>query len=227
MPSTLALAPLLLFLAPAAQSTWYDSETDYSTLPPTAAERFLELASFDLLAAQKLAVETTQGRVAEARFVPGPPAHCEVQVYTPEQHLLVRTDPLGTRIEAQEVVTRIPGWPVDGEWVELPSGLKYFDVEVGQGKEPRNSVSLVSTQYEAWLVDGTKFQSTEGRDKPVTSPLSGGIPGWKEGLLSMKVGGRRKLLIPPELAYGSAGQGCLIPPDAMLIFDVTLVRTKP
>jgi len=115
----------------------------------------------------------------------------------------------------------------EGEWVELPSGLKYIDIEIGQGKEPRNSVSQVSTDFAGWLVDGTCFQDTSERGKPLTSPLSGGIEGWREGLLSMKVGGKRKLIIPPELAYGAAGQQCLIPPNAMLIFDVTLVRTKP
>ena len=226
MRSLLALGPLLALVAPPVQ-TWYDSNKDYSKLPPTAAERYAELAAFDLLAAQKLVAETVGGRIAEARFVSGEAPCCEVHVYTAEEHLLVRTDPLGTRIESQEGIARIPGWPVEGEWIELPSGLKYFDVEVGEGKEPRNSVSQVSTEFDGWLVDGTKFQSTAERGKPLTSPLSGGIDGWKEGLLSMKVGGKRKLLIPPELAYGAAGQDCLIPPNAMLIFDVHLVRTKP
>lgn len=225
MRSLLALGPLLALVAPPAQS-WYDPKKDYSSLPPSAAERYAELAAFDLLAAQKLVADTLQGRIAEARFVPGQTPCCEVHVYTADQHLLVRTDPMGTRIEGQEEVQRFPGWPVDGEWVELPSGLKYIDVEVGQGKEPRNSVSQVSTEFDGWLVDGSRFQSTSERGKPMTSPLSGGIEGWKEGLLSMKVGGKRKLLIPPELAYGAAGQQCLIPPNATLIFEVELLGVK-
>lgn len=231
---TPGLALGLLLAAPAAPAsppaaapqTWYDAEADYRSLPPTASEMHALLAPVDLAAAQRLAIETSGGRVAEARFVGGEEPACEVRVYTEERQLLLRTDPAGTRVLSQEEVARIPGWPMEGDWIELPSGLKYYDVEVGDGTEPRNSVVLVTTEYAGYLVDGTCFQSTADLGRPMVSPLSGGIPGWKEGLLSMKTGGRRKLLIPPELGYGPAGYGCQVPPDATLVFDVELLKWK-
>ncbi len=227
MQKLLALGTLLFAPLPAPQDPWYDPLRDYAALPPLPAERHAALAAFDLPAAQALAVRATGGLVQEAHVVLGDDPRCEVELYTASERVKVVTDPRGTQVREQESIARFPGWPMEGDWVELPSGLKYYDVEVGQGKEPRNAICLATTEFDGWLMDGTLFQTTSERGKPITAPLSGGIPGWREGLLSMKVGGRRKLLVPPELAYGAAGQSCLIPPNATLLFDVHLVRVKP
>lgn len=111
------------------------------------------------------------------------------------------------------------------KWVRLPSGLEYQEVTIGQGRETSNG-DTVATHYLGTLQDGTKFDSSYDRGQPFSFVLGSGtvIKGWDEGLLSMKVGGKRKLIIPANLGYGDRGAGGgLIPPGATLLFDVELV----
>ncbi|HJV35541.1 FKBP-type peptidyl-prolyl cis-trans isomerase [Geomonas sp.] len=111
--------------------------------------------------------------------------------------------------------------------VKLPSGLSYTDIVKGTGDAPTSGKG-VSVRYTGWLTDGTKFDSTEGKGAPFSFTIGRGevIPGWDEGVMSMKVGGKRKLVIPPQLGYGSSGAGGVIPPNATLIFDVELVSVE-
>jgi peptidylprolyl isomerase len=104
------------------------------------------------------------------------------------------------------------------------SGLKYFDLVEGQGDSPAEGQTVV-VHYTGWLEDGTKFDSSLDRGQPFTFPLGQGavIPGWDEGVSTMKIGGKRQLVIPPELGYGEAGAGASIPPGATLIFEVELL----
>ncbi len=106
------------------------------------------------------------------------------------------------------------------------SGLQYVDMVVGTGETPAADAS-VEVHYTGWLTDGTKFDSSVDRGTPFTFSLSGGvIPGWLEGVASMKVGGKRKLIIPFDLAYGERGRPPVIPPSATLVFDVELLAIK-
>lgn len=115
----------------------------------------------------------------------------------------------------------------ESDYVTTDSGLKYYDFEVGSGAQPQVG-QVVSVHYTGWLEDGTKFDSSLDRGHPLQFPVGQGqvIKGWDEGLLSMKVGGKRQLVIPTELGYGANGAGGVIPPNATLIFEVELVSVQ-
>jgi FKBP-type peptidyl-prolyl cis-trans isomerase FkpA len=110
---------------------------------------------------------------------------------------------------------------------QTPSGLYYQDLEVGSGTEAQNGAD-VTVHYTGWLTDGTKFDSSVDRGTPFAFPLGAGqvIAGWDEGVNGMRVGGKRKLVIPPDLAYGDRGAGNAIPPGATLVFDVELLDVQ-
>jgi peptidylprolyl isomerase len=113
------------------------------------------------------------------------------------------------------------------DYTTTESGLKYYDIVEGDGETPQAGQTVV-VNYTGWLQDGTKFDSSVERGQPFSFVLGTGgvIPGWDEGVASMKVGGKRQLVIPPELAYGDAGSGGVIPPGATLIFDVELLSIQ-
>ncbi len=120
-------------------------------------------------------------------------------------------------------VPSYPGAVVDGTGTVTASGLRYFDLVVGDGPQPSGPTTRVRVHYTGWLTDGTKFDSSVDRGQPYNTLLNRVIGGWTEGIGSMRVGGKRKLVIPPQLAYGPGGKGS-IPPNATLIFDVELVE---
>jgi FKBP-type peptidyl-prolyl cis-trans isomerase len=110
---------------------------------------------------------------------------------------------------------------------QTPSGLYYQDLEVGSGTEALSGAN-VTVHYTGWLTDGTKFDSSVDRGTPFVFPLGAGrvIAGWDEGVSGMLVGGKRKLVIPADLAYGDRGAGNAIPPGATLVFDVELLDAQ-
>ncbi len=118
---------------------------------------------------------------------------------------------------------------VTGDGVKTASGLQYWDIKVGTGAVA-TSGSRVKMHYTGWLDTGKKFDSTVEAHQPYSFTLGKGevIKGWDEGIEGMKVGGKRQLRIPPELAYGEDGHPPQVPPNATLIFDVQLLAvTSP
>ena len=108
--------------------------------------------------------------------------------------------------------------------VTTASGLQYDDLTEGAGAEARAG-QTVSVHYTGWLTDGQKFDSSKDRNQPFSFALGTGmvIKGWDEGVQGMKVGGVRRLTIPPQLGYGVRGAGGVIPPNATLVFEVELL----
>jgi FKBP-type peptidyl-prolyl cis-trans isomerase FkpA len=111
-----------------------------------------------------------------------------------------------------------------GNYVTAASGLKYRDLKVGDGKEAKPHDTVV-VHYTGWLKDGTKFDSSRDRHKAAEFSLDEVVQGWGEGIPGMKVGGKRRLVIPPELGYGKKGRPG-IPPDSELTFTVELIDVK-
>ena len=123
----------------------------------------------------------------------------------------------------------IPVTPtVDSTQVKLTAtGLGIQELREGNGRVAEAG-NVVAVHYTGWLTDGSKFDSSRDRGDPLVFPLGRGqvIPGWDEGVAGMKVGGRRKLVIPARLGYGEQGAGGVIPPNATLVFDVELCGVR-
>lgn len=119
------------------------------------------------------------------------------------------------------------GLPDTSNLTTTASGLQYKDVTVGSGTEAKEG-DTVSVHYTGWLTDGTKFDSSVDRGQPFSFPLGAGsvIPGWDEGVAGMKEGGKRILVIPSNLGYGTSGAPGVIPPNATLIFEVELLDVE-
>ena len=117
---------------------------------------------------------------------------------------------------------------MDEQVIQTATGLKYVEIVEGSGAQPKPGDS-VSVHYTGWLKSGQKFDSSHDRGQPLVFPLGRGrvIKGWDEGVASMKVGGKRKLIIPALLGYGDRGAGGVIPPGATLIFEVELMGVTP
>lgn len=111
--------------------------------------------------------------------------------------------------------------------IRTPSGLVIEDLVVGDGAVA-SAGQRVTVHYTGWLTDGKKFDSSKDRRDPFVFPLGRGqvIKGWDEGVAGMKVGGKRKLTIPPSLGYGARGAGGVIPPNATLLFEVELLNVS-
>jgi len=116
----------------------------------------------------------------------------------------------------------------EDDYITTASGLKYYDLVAGEGDTPETGQTAV-VHYTGWLADGAVFDSSIQRGQPLSFQvgLGGVIPGWDEGVASMQVGGKRQLVIPPDLGYGETGSGGVIPPNATLIFEVELLEILP
>ena len=171
------------------------------------------------------ALEKTKGgmvREASMNTAAEPPV-INCAVFKDGQRHDVVVNAVDGSIVSDTMMSRFPGDAFTGQIVTLPSGLQYVDLKEGTGATPADKNAVVKVHYTGWLVDGKKFDSSVDRGEPASFALSGVIPGWTEGVGSMKVGGKRKLIVPYMLAYGERGRGP-IPAKATLVFDVELLE---
>nr|WP_255604443.1 FKBP-type peptidyl-prolyl cis-trans isomerase [Oscillochloris sp. ZM17-4] len=130
-------------------------------------------------------------------------------------------------VDIQAGPPEAPAQVDDSQYTTTPSGLKYYDFEVGSGAEATAGKTAV-VHYTGWLTDGTMFDSSLNRGDTFPFQVGAGrvIKGWDEGVAGMRVGGRRQLVVPSSLGYGANGAGGVIPPNATLIFEVELVDVQ-
>ncbi len=124
-------------------------------------------------------------------------------------------------------ITPLSAQSAEGQETTTASGLKYVDIKEGTGPKPKKGQNVL-VHYTGWLKDGTKFDSSVDRNQPFPFRVGVGqvIRGWDEGVITMKVGGKRRLIIPPKLGYGARGAGGVIPPNATLVFEVELLDLR-
>jgi FKBP-type peptidyl-prolyl cis-trans isomerase len=140
--------------------------------------------------------------------------------------VLAQTPAQKPKVQVVRPSTNTPS-KVTGDGIKTESGLQYWDIKEGLGT-PAKAGDHVKVHYTGWLTTGKKFDSSVDAHQPYEFALGQGevIKGWDEGVAGMKVGGKRQLRIPPELAYGEAGHPPQIPQNATLIFDVQLLAIK-
>jgi FKBP-type peptidyl-prolyl cis-trans isomerase len=116
---------------------------------------------------------------------------------------------------------------VTGDGMSTPSGVKYWDIQTGEGKAAEKG-HVVQILFKEWIRNGKEIGSSISRDKPTVFTLGVGqvIKGWEDGVEGMKPGGKRQILIPPDLAYGAAGVPPVVPPNSTLIFDIELIGVQ-
>lgn len=145
----------------------------------------------------------------------------------PQTTTIITADPSSLLAQAPSLPPETMAQSSEADYTTTPSGLKYRDIKVGTGVQPKKG-QVVVVDYTGTLTSGKKFDSSRDRGQPFQFTIGVGqvIKGWDEGVATMRVGGRRELIIPANLAYGSRAVGGVIPANSTLVFDVELLGVK-
>jgi peptidylprolyl isomerase len=211
-------------------------DKDFASLPPKPSDvqQKLDALKVSLSQAIDVAQKSVNGkaRSAELDLKEATPAY-RVLVYAQgKAHRVVVNGETGA-IASSDIQPYLPGASFDGDLTAQESGLQFIDLKVGEGEAVTESASVVLVNAIGFLVDGTeiinttKSQNPEMKPEPVALPLKGMFPGFTEGTKGMKVGGKRKIVMPAALAYGERGNPPVIPANATLIFDIELLGVDP
>lgn len=229
-PLFLLLAPLLVlgvaYPAYQQQQGRQAKSSNYERLRPSPKEVHERLSGYKVSLSEAITIAEAAvggGKAASAFLAEGKQPTYTITAFTEREAQTFVVDARNGAIRSQQAIPRFPGEPVEGEWTELESGLKYFDLRVGHGALPAGTASTVRVHYTGYLVNGVKFDSSRDRGRATTFALDRVIPGWREGVLTMRVGGKRKLIVPPVLGYGDRGNPPTVPGKATLIFDIELI----
>ena len=220
---TIAALALVSAAAFATMSPLAGGGRDLTKIPLDPGVREKELGAKSVTLAKAIEMAAKEGGVvASAAYDDG--GQIAISLFQGGAEHVVVMDSGSGAVISKTAMARFPGDAVSGEGHTSSTGLIVYELKTGEGAEAIAKTSKVSVHYTGWLVDGTKFDSSVDRKQPFQFSLGGGvIAGWLEGVAGMKVGGKRKLVIPANLGYGDRGAGAVIPPKAVLVFDVELL----
>lgn len=225
MPIRRPLLVAALSLAALGTLSWFLPQ-DYENIPEPIGSAAAKVRKSPVsLGAALAAAEAEVGGLAREARLDLEAGVAVVWVFTTDESWRVRVGAGGKVVDKKKDAEFVlPGEPVKGEPHKTPSGLVWYELVEGTGEVPPSSATQVKVHYSGWLLDGKKFDSSVDRGQPASFTLNGVIAGWTEGVGSMRVGGKRKLVIPYALAYGAAGRPPTIPAKATLVFDVELIE---
>lgn len=205
-------------------------KTRYESLAPETHETAAQIAALpvSLTAAIATAEKAIDGRARSAELaLDTDPPRIEVDVFGAKAAARVAIDAETGEILGREPLHRLPGLQPAGEPYVSETGLTFYDIVEGDGDEVESQGAMVRFQVNGFLSDGTLFDSSYEDGKHRMLPLERTVPGFREGVSTMKVGGKRKLILPYKLAYGEHGNPPVVPHRAVVIYDVELLEVLP